>query len=123
MSEIRFITVPAPVKLAVDGAPAPIESTFEALIKERTADQKFGANLDGIMLGVGLRQAFTGCTPGDVIGVPLDQWERLCDVVREPSGGYNAAVVYQLLPHLRAILDAPSTRPVVAPPEDHARQA
>lgn len=116
MSEIRYVTVPADITVILahpqTGLPAAIERDFETFVKERTRDAVvFGRNLDGIMTGVAVRQAFASCQPGDVIGLPLDQWQALCQATREPQDGYNPEVMFQVLPHAQAILDAPTTRP------------
>lgn len=114
--ETRFVTIPANIELSVDnpmtGKPTKAARDFYSLVKDRTNDAGyFGKSLDALMMGLAIRQAFTECKPGDIIGLPLEQWEVLCKAFREPSTGYNPEVMFQLLPMVRAVLDAPSTRP------------
>lgn len=89
------------------------------LIRERTRDSAhFAGDLEKVFLGSAIRQAFTGAKPGDVIGLAKDQWDALCESLRKPSTAYNPEVMYQLIPHVRAILDATTTRPEPAKPEN-----
>lgn len=123
MSEIRYITVPAPVDLTLDhpqtGQSVSASREFYQLVRERTADSKaFGAGREGstaidrLMLGMAIRQAFAGCKPGDVIGITREQWDALCDSLRNPEAPYFPEVMMQIIAHVKAILDAPTTRPV-----------
>jgi hypothetical protein len=114
--ETRYVTVPADIMLAVENPMTQklvtAKKVFFDLIKERTADNgHFGKTLDGLMMGLAIRQHFTGSNPGDVVGLPLDQWEALCKAMREPTNGYNPEVMFQLLPMVTAVIDAPSTKP------------
>lgn len=100
------------VKLCQSHREKTVERDFCVLVQERTADGgHFGGDLDKALLAFSIRQAFFGAKPGDVIGLTLPQWEALCESLRKPSAGYNLEVIFQLVPHARAILDAPSTRP------------
>lgn len=114
--ETRYVTVPEAIELVVEnpatGKIAKTSRDFYALVKERTNDHgHFGKTLDSLMLGLSIRQAFIAAKAGDIIGLPLEQWEALCKAVREPSNGYNPEVMFQMLPMVKAIIDAPSTRP------------
>lgn len=121
MSEVRYITVPETIVVelqAPNGEAVAVPRPFAQLIKERTGDSRaFGTGREGstaidrLMLGVAIRQAFTGRKPGDVVGLPRDQWEALCDSLRNPEGAYFPEVMMQIITHVRAILDAPTTRP------------
>lgn len=114
--ETRYVTIPATIELAIEnpntGKVVKTDRDFYALIKERTNDHgHFGQTLDSLMLGLAIRQHFTTCKPGDIIGIPFDQWEALCNSIRKPTAGYNPEVMFQMLPMVKAIIDAPSTRP------------
>lgn len=116
MSEIRYVTVPAAIDCVIQhpqtGLPVAIRREFPQFTEERTKDAKaFGGSLDGVLMALAIRQAFMGTEPGHVIGLSLAQWEALCGATRCPADGYNVALMVQVLPHARAILDAPSTRP------------
>lgn len=113
--EIRFVTVPADIELTIEnpltGKTTKTSRDFYALVKERTNDHgHFGTTLDRLMLGLGIRQAFMTAKSGDVIGLPLDQWEALCEAIRKPTAGYNPEVMFQMLPMVKAVLDAPTTK-------------
>ncbi len=92
---------------------ARVERSLLDLVKERTRDTHFAADMDGIMSAVALRNAFAGAEPGQVIGLEVEHWKRLCESLRKPSTTYNAEVMIQVAQHAQAILDAPSTRPEV----------
>jgi hypothetical protein len=118
MSEIRYVTIPAAIELSIDnpmtGKSVKFTRDFEAFIKERTNDNgHFGKTLDTLMLGFAIRQAFLGAKAGSAIGLTLEQWDALCKSLREPTGGYNPEVMFQMLPMVRAVLDAPTTKPAV----------
>lgn len=120
MSETRYVTIPEKVTLTLEhpesGAVVQVDRGIDVFVKERTRDGVvFGQSIDGIMLGLAIRQAFTGCKPGQIIGLSLEQWEALCKAIRTPQAGYNPEVMFQVLPHAQAILDAPSTRPEPKP--------
>ncbi len=114
--EIRYVTVPANIEISVDnpmtGKTTKAARSFDTLLNDRTNDGgHFGKTLDDLMVGFAIRQAFLGAAPGTVIGLPLNQWEALCKAIRLPTNGYNPDVMFQLLPMVTAVLDAPSTRP------------
>lgn len=114
--ETRYVTVPSPTTVSIEnpmtGKTVSAERDLEQLVKERTNDSgHFGKTLDQLMLGFSIRQSFLGCKPGDVIGMALKEWELLCASLREPTSGYNPEVMFQLLPMVRSILDAPTTDP------------
>ncbi len=92
-----------------------VERTLYQLVKERSGDTAhFCKDADSLFAAAEVRSAFLGSKPGDVIGLSLESWKILCESLRKPSGAYNADVMIPTLSHVRAILDAPSTRP--APP-------
>lgn len=116
MSEIRYVTVPRTITITVEnhagGAPILAVREFEKFVIERTNDAEvFGKSLDGIMMGLGIRQAFLGSKPGDIVGLELAQWDALCKATHTPTGGYNPVVMMQLVEHAQAVIDAPSKRP------------
>lgn len=116
MAEVRYVTVPRDIEVSIlnqqTGKPVSGKRSFEDFVKDRTNDPThFGKTLDDLMLGYAVRTAFFNCKPGDVIGLTLEQWEGFCKALREPSTGYNPEVMFQLLPMVLAILDAPATKP------------
>lgn len=117
MAEVRYVTVPATVAIKLKSQTnetVELPFPFEEFLNERTSDAGvFGADLDGIMLGLEARQSFKGAEPGAVIGVKLAVWEALCKAIRKPQGGYNPTVMIQLVDYAHAVLDAPSKLPVV----------
>lgn len=114
--ETRYVTVPANIEIEVmnpmTGKLVTATRDFESFIKERTNDSGVvGKTLDALLLGLSIRQSFAGCKPGTVIGLVFAEWEMLCTAIRTPTSGYNPEVMFQLLPMVRAVLDAPSTNP------------
>jgi len=110
MSEQRYINVPDDVTIQVADGP-PVVWGFAKFLADRTADASFGETFDGVLDAVGIRQAAVGCKPGDVVDLSLGAWERLCKSIRTPSVRYNTDVMIPLIPHAKAVLDAPSTKP------------
>jgi len=124
MSEIRYVIVPPLLEVTI---PTPEGEKSEPLafalfLKSRIEDSgAFGQQgLDGILMAMAIRQAFLGSKPGDVIGLQLTEWDALCASTRKPTGGYNPAVMMQLVPYARAILDAQTTKPVADAPAPEA---
>ncbi len=114
--ETRYVTVPADIELNIENPMTQkvvkANRDFYSLIKERTSDPgHFGKTVDALMTGLAIRQHFTGAKPGDVIGLELGEWNTLCAALREPSNGYNPEVMFQLLPMVKAVLDAPTSKP------------
>lgn len=120
MSEIRWVTIPATIAVESydqNGAPRSVPTPFApSYLKSRVDDEAgFGATLELVKMSGLVAEAFKGAQPGDVIGLPLEQWEALCRSVRTPAHGYSVPVMRQLLPYATAILDAPSTKPEAPP--------
>ncbi len=129
MAETRYVTIPHNIMVELEtgevddnGKPKLRRHVvpFLDFLKTRTRDAAFGADLDCVLMALAIRQHFGGTAPESVIGLQLDQWEKLCETVRKPSDGYNPEVMAQLLPYARAILDAPSTDPRPQLAEDKA---
>lgn len=110
MSEQRYIKVPDDVSIQVADGP-PVVWAFTKFLADRTADAAFGETFDGVLDAVGVRQAAVGRKPGDMVELSLSAWERLCKSIRTPSVRYNTDVMIPLIPHAKAVLDAPSTKP------------
>lgn len=109
--ETRFVTVPPPITVTDERAGVTVSREFQRLVQELTRDPQFGATLDGVLAALEIRTAFVGKPPGAVVPVVLATWERLCKALREPTHGVDVEIMIQVLPHARAIIDAPSTPP------------
>lgn len=108
--ESRYITVPAAVAVPVGTEFVPWD--FAKFIKDRTADSSaFGTSLDGVLAAADIRTAAKGLKPGEVMQLELASWELLCASIRTPGVPYLPDVMIHLIPHAKAVLDAPSTKP------------
>ena len=94
-----------------------IPTEHRSFLKQRSADDSFGTQgVKGLQSSAAIRAAIGDCKPGDVIVLDEDDWERLKAAVEMPSAqggdgkllavGYNSVAGPQLMPFMRAVLDA-----------------
>lgn len=110
---MKEITVPEAItvtKVYLDNGEertATSEITFgEFLEKLILSDPKFGKTMKCILGAVSIREKAQNTPVGEAFSVDDEYFEILKDVIEEPSGGYNPAIVQQLVPFLLAVTEA-----------------
>jgi hypothetical protein len=100
-----FLTDPtgAPVK-DKDGFPVEIDFVNSFLSGTVLNDPKWGKDVKGLYAAMDLREMFKNTSAGSEVVVSQDLWEKLKEVVSEPSSPYNVAVMTQCKPFLDAVM-------------------
>jgi hypothetical protein len=88
-------------KAAEDGPLITMAAYVDGLLQDPKAVATFAA----LCKSLEVRAAF--CASGDIASLTEANWEHLCALVREPTGGYTPGA-YGLISYMRAILDAPN---------------
>jgi hypothetical protein len=105
---MKLVTIPQNITVK-NGAESAEIGFVETMIRNTwTADPKYGATATLICEAADLLTLFDGKSPGDVVPLPDAMHATLRGIVEAPSQAYNPGLVIQLVPFLRAILDAPA---------------
>jgi hypothetical protein len=92
-----------PVKTS-DGKTVEIDFVRSFLFNTILNDQKFGRSVAHLFAAMDTRDAFKGTSPGSEVVISQDVWEKLKEVVSEPSTPYNVPVITHCKSFLTAIL-------------------
>lgn len=111
MKKIK-IKIPEPVVLTgLNGMPVldsenqPMIITFKNFVMNTLLiDNKFGKSMADILSAVEIKNKLS-CSDEE-LELDFNDWERLSNVAKEPSAGYNPAVVVQIVAFLTAITEA-----------------
>lgn len=116
---MRYIRVPKePIVLrSLDGSRALNENgtpadpiTFQTWLRVSVLlDLKFGKTAKDLMQAADIGQKADRAK--DVLELSEAEWSAVAAVVNEPTSGYNPRVALQLMPFLRAMLDASTEEP------------
>jgi hypothetical protein len=99
-----------------------LPTSHRSFLRQRSADDSFGTKgVKGLQASAAIRAAIGDREPGDVIVLDEDEWELLKLATEMPSAqrgdgtllavGYNSVAGPQLMPFIRAILDAKTEDP------------
>jgi hypothetical protein len=88
-----------------DGVPVQIDFAKSFLLNTVLNDAKFGSNLKSLYVAIDLAKAFEKSEPGSEVLISQDGWEKLKEVVSEPSAAYNVTVMRQAKSFFDAIMN------------------
>lgn len=121
----RFVIIPEPVAILdpVEGTPVPdgVWPFAKAAKLVAAVAWQAGTVSDVFALGEARRKLSEGKV-GDVVELHDDEYAAIAPTCRKPAG-IPAAHAFSLQPHFRAIVDAPSIRPVHAAANGVAEEA
>jgi hypothetical protein len=101
-SALIKILVPADVHAEVEGdvAGKPLAiidaSLRNFLVRTVLRDTKWGKSTEWLYAGMEIRSAFNSAKVGDVVELTHDQYEKLMDVIDNPSAPYNPAFAFEI---------------------------
>jgi hypothetical protein len=96
------IKVPADVHAEVEsdipGKPLAIIdiSLRNFIVRTVMRDAKWGKPLSTLYAGMEIRGAFNAAKEGDIVELTHDQYEKLMDVLSNPTEGYNPAFAFEI---------------------------
>lgn len=105
---MKLVTIPQNITVKNGAESAEIGFVDTMILNTWTGDPKYGASATLIFEAADVRALFAGKVPGDVVSMPDAIHATLRGIVESPSAPYATALVVQLVPFLRAILDAPA---------------
>lgn len=99
-----------------DGSPAKL-GTLD-FIASRLADQAFASSMDRVMLAVDIKLALAAAREKKLDALLLDDasYEVLVIATKTPGTPYNPAIAMCLMPHMKAITEAPKYDGTAAEP-------
>lgn len=80
-------------------------------------DPKLGETADGLLASREVLKAIKSKSPGDIIEIESDDWEKIVPIIKKPTGGYNTQLGIQCLPFMEAFLNASDRKPQEEKPE------
>lgn len=109
---MKTITIPENISIkdqndnfALDSSGKPASVSFASFVSNTLlVDAKFGKTLADILNAVSIKTKLT--LAKETLELENDEWEKLYEVAKEPTNGYNPLIVMQLVPFLTAIRDA-----------------
>ncbi len=88
-----------------DGKDVTLDFVKTFLIQTLTNDAKFGKNVTYLYAAMDLQSLFNDANPGDCVFLSQDVYDKLKEVVNEPTVPYNTSVMKQCRTFFQAILD------------------
>jgi len=83
--------------------------TFKQFVLNRLTEPLFGKTYEDVLSATRVRQCldeFDG-----VLALETADWERLVKTVKAPEGAYNPLVAFNLVPFMKAVMEASDTKP------------
>ncbi len=104
---MRYITVPEDIGLTNPGEEKVVrtEKFSTWLINRILSDPKFGKTTEYLFAAVGIKDAVEELNGERMLALETADWEKLKEVVEEPSVPYHPVIEMQLVSFLRAILE------------------
>jgi len=96
------IRIPADVRAEIEsdtpGKPLAIidMSLRNFMVRTVMRDKKWGKNTEWLYAGMEIRGVFNTAKEGDVVPLTHDQYEKLMEVIDNPSEGYNPAFAFEI---------------------------
>ena len=81
-----------------------IDFTKSFLLNTVLNDAKFGKDLKSLYVAIDLAKAFEKAEPGSEVLISQDGWEKLKEVMSEPSNPYNTGVMRQAKSFFDAVM-------------------
>jgi len=109
---MKIVTIPEPISVdfsTTDGEKIKQEFKFQDMMFNNVlVDTKFGKDMKSILAAVNIKNVILKAVENNASEFMLDdaEWQLLKDVVEEPTGGYNPAIVIHLTPFLLAVTQA-----------------
>lgn len=69
------------------------------------SDKVFGVDHSSLLTALAIRGAFEGKRAGDIVYLPVDHLEKLQQVARKPSDGFNPVIMVQVGAYFDAIFN------------------
>lgn len=116
---MKYVQIPEPILLTdLDGKPyatptGPMLAKFDQFVRGRTLDPVFGQDFAGVIAAVEIGNVFKDCKPGAFVAVETEHWKRLDRATREPKNPYDMKVAVQMLPFMKAVIEAKDSLPAV----------
>ena len=95
--------------VTLEGSEDPAEMTFKQFILSRLTDPSFGKTYEDVLSASRVRTClddFDGVLP-----LETSDWERLERAVRNPEPAYNTLIAFNLIPFMKAVLEASEVKP------------
>ena len=113
---MHFIKIPEDINVEVglteEGEPITKVLTFKDWIIDAVfSDTKLGKTAKDIIMLVELKGTLGPLSPGDTWSLDTTHYEKLAEVVNEPTGHYFPKLAIQVVDFLRAVLSASDKRP------------
>jgi hypothetical protein len=101
------IAIPADVEATIeidDKTTQPLKCSLrDFIVRTVLRDQKWGADTDWLYAAMEIRGLFNTATPGQVVELTQDQYDKLLSVLNKPTNPYNPAVALELVSLFDAI--------------------
>jgi hypothetical protein len=111
---MKYITIPKPIELfsiqgdrIQDEHGVPQNMTFDQFVLGRLVDPAFGSDMAAVCSVVEIKTQSKAAN--GVLALENADWERLAEATRH--GKYHPLVAHCLLPFMKAITEASSTKP------------
>lgn len=126
---MRFITIPFTISVQIAptstdkngvaltdlrGNPVPLKIpiSFQKILNEIwLIDNKFGKTVSSIRRGISIGDAFANAQEGSTVPLDEEDWKLLCEIVDEPSAGYNTVIARSAIKFIDAVICAPNKAP------------
>lgn len=87
-------------------------ATHVEFLRSRTMDGVFGKDMAGAVISREIRTELKGKSEGDIVILDEDAWLLLVEAIKRPQTlFYNTEVAPQIVPFMRAVVDASAEAP------------
>ena len=101
---MKYLTVPAPIKLGNDGE-KDVYQTFSEWLANPLNGKPFGKDGSTLRMSCLIALRFEGKTEGDIVPLSKEEWERLHEAAEYVEGGFNTPVAKIFIPFMDAVRD------------------